>query len=269
MADGKPGFVLMPFDEVFVMKSPAYVEQQNVSVEGEVLFPGTYTLTKRNLRVSDLFKMAGGSNALAYIKGARLMRRANEVEKLRMQAVLKMQKEEQQKNLLELAASSNNSNGIQQAAEGAKNANIAKFEVPNEYPVGIDLAEAIKKPGSDADIVLREGDRLVVPQYNGTVKVNGAVMYSNTVAYENGKRVSYYIDQAGGFASDAVKSRAYIIYMNGKVAKVGHGAKVRPGCEIVVPAKLKRKMSVAETMSLGSSMSSIAAMIATIANMTK
>ena len=269
VADGKPGFVLMPFDEVFVMKSPAYVEQQNVSVEGEVLFPGTYTLTKRNLRVSDLFKMAGGSNALAYIKGARLMRRANEVEKLRMQAVLKMQKEEQQKNLLELAASSNNSNGIQQAAEGAKNANIAKFEVPNEYPVGIDLAEAIKKPGSDADIVLREGDRLVVPQYNGTVKVNGAVMYSNTVAYENGKRVSYYIDQAGGFASDAVKSRAYIIYMNGKVAKVGHGAKVRPGCEIVVPAKLKRKMSVAETMSLGSSMSSIAAMIATIANMTK
>ena len=269
VADGKPGFVLMPFDEVFVMKSPAYVEQQNVSVEGEVLFPGTYTLTKRNLRVSDLFKMAGGSNALAYIKGARLMRRANEVEKLRMQAVLKMQKEEQQKNLLELAASSNNSSSIQQAAEGAKNANIAKFEVPNEYPVGIDLAEAIKKPGSDADIVLREGDRLVVPQYNGTVKVNGAVMYSNTVAYENGKRVSYYIDQAGGFASDAVKSRAYIIYMNGKVAKVGHGAKVRPGCEIVVPAKLKRKMSVAETMSLGSSMSSIAAMIATIANMTK
>ena len=108
-----------------------------------------------------------------------------------------------------------------------------------------------------------------MPQYNGTVKINGAVMYSNTVAYEKGKSVAYYVDQAGGFASDAVKRRAYIIYMNGKVAKVGHGAKVQPGCEIVVPAKLKRKMSVAETMSLGSSMSSIAAMIATIANMTK
>ena len=267
--DGKPGFVLMPFDEVYVMKSPAYVEQQNVSVEGEVLFPGTYTLTKRNLRVSDLYKMAGGANALAYIKGARLMRRANEVEKLRMQAVLKMQKEEQQKNLLELAASSNNSSGIQQAAEGAKNANIAKFEVPSEYPVGIDLTEALKHPGSDADIVLREGDRLVMPQYNGTVKINGAVMYSNTVAYEKGRRASYYIDMAGGYASDAVKKRTYIIYMNGKVAKLTHGAKVQPGCEIVVPAKLKRKMSVAETMSLGSSMSSIAAMIATIANMTK
>ncbi|MCI6208450.1 MAG: SLBB domain-containing protein [Prevotella sp.] len=269
IADGTPGFVLMPFDEVYVTKSPAYVEQQNVSVEGEVLFPGTYSLTKRNLRVSDLFKKSGGSNDLAYLKGARLMRRANEVEKLRMQAVLKMQKEEQQKNLLELAASSNNGSSVQQAAEGAKKANIAKFEVPNEYPVGIDLVEAIKNPGSDADIVLREGDRLIVPQYNGTVKINGAVMYSNTVAYEKGKSVAYYVDQAGGFASDAVKRRAYIIYMNGKVAKVGHGAKVQPGCEIVVPAKLKRKMSVAETMSLGSSMSSIAAMIATIANMTK
>ena len=269
IADGTPGFVLMPFDEVYVTKSPAYVEQQNVSVEGEVLFPGTYSLTKRNLRVSDLFKKSGGSNDLAYLKGARLMRRANEAEKLRMQAVLKMQKEEQQKNLLELAASSNNGSSVQQAAEGAKKANIAKFEVPNEYPVGIDLVEAIKNPGSDADIVLREGDRLIVPQYNGTVKINGAVMYSNTVAYEKGKSVASYVDQAGGFASDAVKRRAYIIYMNGKVAKVGHGAKVQPGCEIVVPAKLKRKMSVAETMSLGSSMSSIAAMIATIANMSK
>lgn len=269
IADGTPGFVLMPFDEVYVTKSPAYVEQQNVSVEGEVLFPGTYSLTKRNLRVSDLFKKSGGSNDLAYLKGARLMRRANEAEKLRMQAVLKMQKEEQQKNLLELAASSNNGSSVQQAAEGAKKDNIAKFEVPNEYPVGIDLVEAIKNPGSDADIVLREGDRLIVPQYNGTVKINGAVMYSNTVAYEKGKSVAYYVDQAGGFASDAVKRRAYIIYMNGKVAKVGHGAKVQPGCEIVVPAKLKRKMSVAETMSLGSSMSSIAAMIATIANMSK
>ena len=269
IADGTPGFVLMPFDEVYVTKSPAYVEQQNVSVEGEVLFPGTYSLTKRNLRVSDLFKKSGGSNDLAYLKGARLMRRANEAEKLRMQAVLKMQKGEQQKNLLELASSSNNGSSVQQAAEGAKKANIAKFEVPNEYPVGIDLVEAIKNPGSDADIVLREGDRLIVPQYNGTVKINGAVMYSNTVAYEKGKSVAYYVDQAGGFASDAVKRRAYIIYMNGKVAKVGHGAKVQPGCEIVVPAKLKRKMSVAETMSLGSSMSSIAAMIATIANMSK
>ena len=269
VVDGTLGFVLMPFDEVFIRKSPAYIEQQNVSVEGEVMFAGTYTLSRNNTRLSHLYKKSGGSNGLAYIKGAKLMRRATEAEKERMRAALKMQQEQQQKNLLELAASSNNSSGIQQAAEGAKEANLAKFNVPDEYPVGIDLEEAIKRPGSDADIILREGDRLVVPQYNGTVKVNGAVMYANTVAYEKGRRASYYIDQAGGYASDAVKKRTYIIYMNGKVAKLTHGAKVLPGCEIVVPAKLKRKMSVAETMSLGSSMSSIAAMIATIANLSK
>lgn len=266
--DGTPGFTLMPFDEVFVRKSPAYSEQQNVAIEGEVMFAGKYTLTKRNSRISDLFKTAGGATDQAYIKGARLIRRANENEKLRMEAVLKMQREQQQKNLLQLAASSNGSN-LQQVAENAKNADLEKFNVPSEYPVGIDLAAAIKNPGCDADVVLREGDRLVVPQYNGTVKINGAVMYANTVAYERGKGVSYYIDQAGGFASDAVKGKAYIIYMNGKVAKVGHGAKVQPGCEIVVPAKLKRKMSMAETMSLGTSMSSFAAMIATIANLGK
>lgn len=267
--DGTPGFILMPFDEVFIRKSPGYTEQQNVTIEGEVLFAGAYTLTKRNARLSDLFKKAGGSTKEAYLKGARLIRKANDTEKARMEAVLKMQREQQQKNLLQLAASSNSGSNLQQVAESAKNADLEKFNVPDEYPVGIDLSEAIKHPGSDEDLVLREGDRLVVPQYNGTVKINGAVMYANTVGYEKGKRASYYIDQAGGFASDAVKNKAYIIYMNGKVAKVSHGAKVQPGCEIVVPAKLKRKKSVAETMSLGTSMSSIAAMIATIANLSK
>ena len=267
--DGTPGFILMPFDEVFIRKSPGYTEQQNVTIEGEVLFAGAYTLTKRNARLSDLFKKAGGSTQEAYLKGARLIRKANDTEKARMEAVLKMQREQQQKNLLQLAASSNSGSNLQQVAESAKNADLEKFNVPDEYPVGIDLSEAIKHPGSDEDLVLREGDRLVVPQYNGTVKINGAVMYTNTVGYEKGKRASYYIDQAGGFASDAVKNKAYIIYMNGKVAKVSHGAKVQPGCEIVVPAKLKRKMSMAETMSLGTSMSSIAAMIATIANLSK
>ena len=267
--DGKPGFELMPYDEVSIRKSPAYTEQQNVEIEGEVLFGGTYTLSRRNSRLSDLFLKAGGGTDQAYIKGARLMRKANEAEKARMEAVLKMQREQQQKNLLQLAASSNNASAITQTAKDAKDADLQKFNVPDEYPVGIDLAEALKHPGSDADMILREGDRLIVPQYNSTVKINGAVMYANTVAYEKGKSISRYIDEAGGFASDANKSKAYIIYMNGKVAKVGHGAKVQPGCEIVIPAKMKRKMTAAEMLSMGSSMSSIAAMIATIANLSK
>lgn len=269
MIDGDRSFTLMPFDEVYVMKSPGYTEQQNVSVEGEVLFAGVYSLERNNTRLSDLFKKSGGSNGLAYIKGARLMRKANAVEKARMEAVLKMQREEQKKNLLSLAASANNGSAVQSVGKDATKANIEKFTVPEEYPVGIDLAEALKHPGSDADLVLRDGDHLIVPQYNGTVKINGAVMYSNTVAYEKGKRASYYIDQAGGYAGDAVKRRAYVIYMNGRVAKLSHGAKVRPGCEIVVPSRIKRKMTTAELMSMGASMSSIAAMIATIANIVK
>lgn len=267
--DGTPGFTLMPFDEVFVRKNPSYTEQQNVSIEGEVVFQGAYTMTKRPSRLSDLYHMAGGATDHAYIKGARLLRRTNQTERDLMYAIYKKERENQQKNLLQLAASSNNGSAIQQSAESAKNAELEKFNIPDEYPVGIDLAEALKNPGCDEDMVLREGDRLIVPQYDGTVKINGAVMFANTVAYVKGKRASYYIDEAGGFASDAVKSKAYVIYMNGKVAKVSHGARIQPGCEIIVPSKLKRKMSVAETMSLGSSMSSIAAMIATIANMTK
>ena len=267
--DGTPGFKLMPFDEVMIRQSPAYVEQQNVSITGEVMFAGLYTLDHHNARLSELFKKAGGATDQAYLKGARIIRKANEQEKQRMEAVLKMQREEMQKNLLQLAASSNNSSALTQSSKDVERTNIEKFNVPSEYPVGIDLPEALANPGSDADIILREGDRLVIPQYNGTVKINGAVMFANTVAYEKGKKPSYYIDQAGGFAADALKSKAYIIYMNGKVAKLSHGAKVQPGSEIVIPAKLKRKMSTAEMMSMGTSMSSIAAMIATIANMSK
>lgn len=196
-----------------------------------------------------------------------MIRKANEVEKLRMQAVLNMQREQQQKNLLELASSTNGS--ISQVAESTKNAELEKFQVPDEYPVGIDLVEALKNPGGDADLVLREGDRLVVPQYNGTVKINGAVMYANTVAFEKGKHAKYYINQAGGYAADARKNKTYIIHMNGKVEKVSSRTKVQPGCEIVVPAKLRRKSSPAESLSMGSSMASIAAMIATIANLVK
>ena len=267
--DGTPGFKLMPFDEVMIRQSPAYVEQQNVSITGEVMFAGLYTLDHRNARLSELFKKAGGATDQAYLKGARIIRKANEQEKQRMEAVLKMQREEMQKNLLQLAASSNNSSALTQSSKDVERTNIEKFNVPSEYSVGIDLPEALANPGSDADIILREGDRLVIPQYNGTVKINGAVMFANTVAYEKGKKPSYYIDQAGGFAADALKSKAYIIYMNGKVAKLSHGAKVQPGSEIIIPAKLKRKMSTAEMMSMGTSMSSIAAMIASIANMSK
>ena len=267
--DGEPGFVLQPYDEVYVRKSPGYSVQKNVSVEGEVMFGGTYTLSKRDMRLTDLLQAAGGVTNLAYIKGARLERVPNAIERSRMETALKMQQEEMQRQLLQMAASSNNAGAIQQLGQNTSTAQLKIFEIPATFPVGIELDKAIADPNSDANIVLREGDRLILPQYTATVKINGAVMYPNTVAYKKGKKAKYYINAAGGFAQNARKSNAYIIYMNGMVNKVSQGAKIEPGCEIVVPSKLSRKMSIAETMSLGSGITSIAAMIATIANMVK
>ena len=266
--DGQPGFTLMPFDEVFVRRSPSYSTQQNIQVTGEVMFPGTYTLDRRNMRLVDLVKAAGGTTAMAYIRGARLERKANDSERARMEAVMKMQQEELQQQLLQLAASSQG-NSVQQMSQDATKTQLKKFQVPDYYPVGIELDKALADPNSDANIVLRAGDRLLLPQYTGTVKINGAVMYPNTVSYLKGKGTKYYINAAGGFSQNARKSNAYIIYMNGMVAKVSDGAKVQPGCEIVVPSKLTRKMSMAETMSLGTGMASIATMIASIANLLK
>lgn len=267
--DGEPGFTLMPYDEVYVRKSPAYSKQQSVTVDGEVMFAGTYTLSKRNMRLTDLLKAAGGITDMAYVKGARLERRPNEAERARMEAAFKMQQEQLQQQLLELAASSNNGGSVQQVAQQSNNTQLKKFQVPNTFPVGIELDRALANPNSDANIVLREGDRLILPQYTATVKVNGAVMYPNTVAYERGKSAKYYIKAAGGFAQNARKSGAYVIYMNGMVGKLSQGAKIEAGCEIVVPSRISRKMSVAETMSMGTGIASIAAMIATIANMSK
>ena len=266
--DGEQGFVLQPFDQVYVRKNPSYSVQQNVTIEGEAQFPGTYTLSKRNARLTDLLKAAGGITDIAYIKGARLERQANADEKARMEAAYKMQQEQLQQQLLQLAASSQNSN-IMQIGSEAKKSQLEKFQVPNSYPVGIELDKAISHPQSDANIVLRAGDRLILPRYTATVKINGAVMYPNVVSFQKGKGAHYYINAAGGYAQNARKNGAYIIYMNGMVAKAKSGAKVEPGCEIVVPSKITRKMSIAETMSLGTGMASIAAMIATIANVTK
>ena len=260
--DGEQGFHLQPFDEVFVRKSPGYNQQQNVTIEGEVLFGGDYSLTKKNERLSDLVKKAGGVTDIAYVAGARLERRMNEAERIRYEESIKLQKLQNEAAMLEQALKSGRSvsdirSGNQTAAE--------KLEVPETYLVGIELDKALEKPGSDYDLVLREGDRLVVPVYTGTVKINGEVMYPNTVGFEAGKKVKYYINQAGGYSTKAKKRKTYVIYMNGDVAK-GRNAKVKPGCEIVVPQKAISKMSTTETIALGSGVASIATMIATMAN---
>jgi len=264
--DGQQSFLLMPFDEVYVRKSPGYTEQQNVSIEGEVMFAGEYTLSKKNERISDIFKKAGGATDLAFIEGARLERRVNEFERIRLEEIAKMRKEERERILQEMAL--NNNRSINEMGQVNRIEEVTV--IPDTYPVGIELDKALANPGGNEDIVLREGDRIIIPKYNGTVKINGEVMYPNSVTFNEGKKASYYIKQAGGYNRYAKKNQAYIIYMNGTVAKVSDGAKIRPGCEIVVPQKsMARKMTTAEYLAIGSTAASLATMIATIATLSK
>jgi protein involved in polysaccharide export with SLBB domain len=247
--DGEAGFKLQPYDEVYVRTSPGYTKQQNVKVEGEVNFEGTYTLSKKNERLSELIAQSGGLTSTAYAQGARLERRITTDERLRMQTVLKMVKA--------------------QSGEG-DTLDVSKLDLGSTYYVGIHLDEAMAHPGGDEDIVLREGDRIIVPQYQGTVKISGDVMYPNTVAFREGKKYKYYIDQAGGWGNRAKKGHTYVIYMNGTVARVGRGTKITPGCEIIVPSKPKNsRLTLPEIMSIGTSTASIATMIASIANLLK
>ena len=245
--DGTSGFTLLPFDEVYVRKSPGYSEQQNVEVVGNVMFAGTYTLSTKNERLSDIIKKAGGLTDLAYVKGARLERRITPDERLRMNTLLKMAERQNSKK---------------------DSLDTKKLNIGDTYFVGIELDKALKEPGGDADIVLREHDRIIVPEFNGTVKISGEVMYPNTVSFEKNKSVRWYINQAGGWGNRAKRNHTYIIYMNGTVAKKSYKTKVRPGCEIVVPTKPEKGgNSLAQWLSIGTSVASIATMVATMTNL--
>ncbi len=238
--NGTPGFVLEPFDEVFVRRSPGYVEQEHVTIEGEITFSGTYTLSKKNQRLSDLVKAAGGITAEAYPKGARLERKLTEIEK------------EKRKQMIKLIST-------------VDTLDYSKLEMGDTRYVGINLDKALENPGSEWDVVLEEGDRLFIPQYNNTVTINGEVYYPNTVAYSSGKKLSHYINQAGGFTQKASKKRAFVVNMNGTISRVKKARDIQPGCEILVPAKIKRnRMTFAEIMSLGSITASLGMVVATL-----
>jgi len=246
VVDGTPGFVLEPFDVVMVRKSPGYREQRLVSIAGEVVFGGEYALLHKNERLSDLVKRAGGVTDDAYIRGSRLTRRMNEEEKALLEDVLRMARLD----------------------GGTDSLSIDKIRENETYTVGIELEKALANPGSDYDMVLREGDVLFVPEYVSTVKIMGEVMRPNTVLYSKDKKYKDYIDQAGGFASRAKKSRTYIIYMNGMISRKKN--RIEPGCEIIVPRKRTRAgLGVTEIMGLATSAASLGTMAATIANLSK
>ena len=243
-------FVLRPFDEVYVRKSPGYYAQENVTIEGEVLFSGIYALTQKNLRLSELIESAGGLTPQAYPKGARLIRRMSDEEMQRLYIVIEEE--------LKRAKTSQDSARIRNT-----------LLTQSEYTVGIELHKALEEPFGNADMVLRSGDRIIIPQFLNTVKISGEVMSSGSVIpYEKGRRINYYIDYAGGYNNDAKKSKVYVKYMNGKVARAKrkNSAIVQPGCEIVVPKDDRERLKTTEILSLSSTSASLATVIITLVN---
>ena len=245
---GETPFTLQPYDEVYIRRSPNYNEQQNVTIEGEVQFRGNYTLTSSNQRLSEIIKQAGGLTKRAYPEGAKLLRQMTQEEREMMETMLR----------------------TAQRNSGNDSIDVKKLLTLTTFPVAIELDKALANPGSDDDPYLREGDRIVVPRYTSTVSINGEVLYPNTVRYKAGENADYYLDLAGGVSSTGKRSQTIIIYMNGMVAKADRKHRPKPGCQIVVPTKSRRRaLGLTEWLSIGTSTASIATMIATIANLIK
>lgn len=240
-------FVLLPYDYVNVRRSPGYAEQGKVKVSGEVIFPGDYVLTHKNERLSDVIARAGGLNKWAYVKGARLIRHTLAEERNRTRS------------------------GMTVLTTGKDSVNVANLDLDETYSVGIDLEAALAAPGSDADLVLRQDDMILIPEYINTVKISGNVMYPNVVAYNSGMSVRDYVEMAGGYGYRSKKNKAYIIYMNGTIARARQMSKgvVEPGCEIVIPQKRDKEFDVSSLMSVATTSSSVATMLATIMNLIK
>ena len=242
LIDGDRGFLLEPYDVVHVRRSPAYSTARNITVTGEVNYEGNFTLENKKMRLSDAIKMAGGVTDAAYLRGARLVRVMSDEERVRQQATLDAIKE-----IL---------------TERGDSISRAKLELGSTYVVGIELDKAVQNPGGAYDILLREGDRIFVPEYNASVKISGDVFFPNTVSFVAGKNHKYYVNQAGGWGHRAKKSKTFIVYQNGTIGVAKKGAKPEPGCEIVVPSKKhKDPVNWGSFISMGTSLASLATMI--------
>ena len=260
----KEEFFLQPYDEVVVRRSPMYEAQRKVTVAGAVNFTGEYVMLHTGYRLTDLLRDAGGLTTMAYVKGARLRRNYTE-EELNQRAI---QQEESQIELYENSLKT----GSDFDMERAKALMDMKQDKEKTYIVAIDLEKAMAKPGSIADVLLREGDVLDIPQFSSMIKISGEVQNPISVGYVEGKSLKYYINKAGGYSDNARKKKTYAIYMNGSTDELGRRAKrgIQPGCEIVVPARpQKERMSSSEILTIGTSTASIATMVATLVTLFK
>lgn len=257
-------FYLHPFDIVVVRRSPSYKEQMNVTAMGEVNFEGTYTITHQNYRLSDLIKACGGLTALANARGAKLTRTMTQEElDQRSQADLKAQIQLYEDGLKE---------GKDMNMQIADSLLSLKTTTSNKFSVAINLEKAIANPGSADDVLLREGDELSVPESSNIIKVSGGVMHPVSMSYVPGRSAKFYIENAGGFSTNAYKSAIYGINTNGSVVKLKRNTskKIEPGMEIVVPQKTtRRKLTTAEIIGITSGVASIGSIIVALVSSLK
>ena len=251
VVEGDPGFILEPYDQVFVRRSPGYTPKVNVSITGEVEFEGSYALNERNERLSDLIARAGGLTGFAYLKGARLERQLKEEEYL------------QAKELLTMVASNNQISG---------NDSIIIPAVSRTYTVAIDLEKIMSNPHSSLDPVLQDGDAVIIPQLMTTVQVTGSVRKPNSVVYNPDMKLKDYISEAGGYAERARKSGTFILYPNGHIKELGRNASAKEivgGAKIIVPQKGRSQWNLGTTLSTVATSVSMLAVIASLINTMK
>ena len=239
--------LLAPYDMVMVRFAPDYRRQQSVLVTGEVLFPGLHVVETDEVRLSDVIDKAGGFLPGAYVRGARLTRHLNsdEVERLRLASEIANEK-------------------LKSAGDTLR---IDPAKLGDSYDIAIDLVMAVNNPHSEYDVVLRGGDEIKVPKYNNTVQVSGGVMVPHTVTYNPDYSWKDYVGTSGGFVKRAIKSKAYFVYMNGSISTRSFGVfKAEPGCELVIPEKSinRSRFSLAEGLSLSTSITSLAAILVTL-----
>ena len=260
---GGSNFKLQPFDQVYVRRSPVYITQSRVTVNGEVVFAGDYSLSYRGMRLVDAINEAGGITPEAYVKGAYLMRKYTPEEQIKNQAIERIMAQQRMQNI-----------GKMEEEENSITTDTLSIEMLAEafadtYTVGIDLEKALNDPTSDYNIVLRDGDVITIPLMNSTVQMLGAVNYPNSVSYRKGMTVKQYVKMAGGYAQSARKSKPIVVYMNGMV-DTGNSARIEPGCQIIIPYKVKAApVSVADIASILQSTTYSAAMIMSVINMLK
>lgn len=239
-------FALQPFDQVFIRRSPGYEMQNNIRIDGEVAFPGHYSLSNKKDKISDIISRAGGLTSDAYVKGARLVRKIP-IDKKQRLSTLKL-----------IAAHSKE--------DSTKISNIN-----DESTIGIELDKILKYPGSEYDLLLQKNDSIIIPKQLQTVQLTGSVIYPITVRYIKKTGLKNYISQAGGFTPDAKRSKAFVIYANGSIKRTHTYVffrkfpRIEPGSEIIVPKKPERRgLSIGEIIGLTSGLGSLSSVILSI-----